>query len=49
MDLIIIFLSVLIVLAYLFILMLYRKSEDQRVEVTKLVREIAYLKDDKKK
>ena len=43
----IVYLSIFIV--YLFILKLYRKSEDQRVEITKLTREIAFLKDETKK
>lgn len=44
----IIYLSIFI--AYLLIFKLYNKIEEQRLEITKLVREIAYLKkDDKKK
>jgi len=42
----IIYLSIFI--AYFIIFILYQKSEEQRVEITKLVREIAYLKNGKK-
>jgi len=38
----ILYLSIFI--AYFVIFLLYQKSEKQRVEITKLVREIAYLK-----
>lgn len=48
MDLIIITAFILILIGYLLILILYRKSELQRMEITKLTREIAYLKDEKK-
>lgn len=37
-----------IFVSYLLILMLYRKTEKQRIEITKLVREISYLKNEKK-
>jgi len=43
----ILYLSVFV--AYLLVFVLYRKHEDQREEITKLVREIAFLKDDNKK
>ena len=43
----IIYLSIFILFALIF--MLYKKSENQRVEITKLTREIAYLKHGKKK
>ena len=43
----IVYLSIFV--AYLIILMLYYKIEEQRIEITKLVREIAYLKNEKKK
>lgn len=43
----IVYLSVFV--AYFIIFLLYKKSEEQRVEITKLVREIAYLKNAKKK
>ena len=43
----IIYLSIFILFALMFVL--YKKSENQRVEVTKLTREIAYLKHGKKK
>ena len=42
----IIYLSIFI--SYFLILTLYRKTEDQRIEITTLVREIAYLKAEKK-
>jgi len=38
-----------IFLAYFLIFNLYKKSEDQRVEITKLIREIAFLNYKKKK
>lgn len=38
----IIYLSIFIL--YFIIFILYKKTEDQRVEITKLVREIAYIK-----
>lgn len=41
-----IYLSIFILFAIVF--MLYRKSEEQRMEITKLVREISYLKNEKK-
>ncbi|MFW6285673.1 MAG: DUF2304 family protein [Nanoarchaeota archaeon] len=37
-----------IFISYLIIYFLYKKSENQREEITKLVREIAYLKNKKK-
>ncbi len=43
----IVYLSIFV--AYLLILTLYWKTEEQRTHITKLVREIAYLKSDKKK
>ena len=38
-----------ILVAYFIIFMLYQKSETQRVEITNLTREIAFLKNGKKK
>ena len=37
-----------ILIAYFIIFMLYQKSETQRIEITKLTREIAFLKKDGK-
>ena len=42
----IVYLSIFV--AYFVIFLLYRKIDDQRVDITKLVREIAFLKQDKK-
>jgi len=38
-----------IFVAYFLIFIFYTKTEEQRIEITKLAREIAYLKNDKKK
>lgn len=38
-----------IFISYFIILVLYKKTEDQRVEITKLNRELAYLKNEKRK
>ncbi len=43
----IVYLSIFILFALMFVL--YKKSENQRVEITRLTREIAYLKHGKKK
>ncbi len=43
----IIYLSIFI--AYFFLFVLYNKSEDQRQEITKLTREVAHLKSDRKR
>ncbi len=43
------FLYLSIFVAYFLLFILYGKSETQREEITKLVREIAYIKKDKEK
>jgi hypothetical protein len=43
----IVYLSVFVV--YFLIFLLYQKTEDQRIEITKLTREIGYLKHEKRK
>lgn len=49
MDLILVLIFTFILISYFLILVLYKKSELQRIEITKLTREIAYLKDERKK